>query len=366
MRYKIQKYTSSVTIPLGSGSIQDIPTRDINGLLRALVITPPASLTGSSYSAQVGDLNTFSTLSAGSTATKLADANNYPLAIPVACQANNPWLTIAVAGDTGATGVLTSNNTNVSNADTVTIGLLAGGTKVYTFKTALTEAYATGTVTDGNATNVSDGDTLTIGSTVYRFKTVMLAINDVQIGASADATAQSLIYAINGAGTPGTDYFTGTVANTSVSAGTLASHAFTLTALALGTGGNAIVLTTTSAHLTLSAGGTLTGGVNSIANEVKISGVNADGSLTALAAAINGTAGAGTTYSTATVAHPDVTSSAVASHALTITANVENLGGDSITTTKSAVTLSWAHATLTGSGEAAARTFSIEAYIERN
>lgn len=247
-------------------------------------------------------------------------------------------------GQAAATGTLTSNNTNVSNGDTVTIG-----SSVYTFKTALTEAYATATITDGNATNVSDGDTITIDSTVYRFKNTMAQVNDVHIGASADATAQSLIYAINGAGTPGTDYFTGTVANASVTAGTLSAHAFTVTAKALGTAGNAIAISTTSSHLTLSnnTGNHLNGGVNPVANEVLIDST-ADLSLTNLASAINGTSGAGTKYSTATAANTQVTCGAVASHAVVVTAITLGLAGNSIASTTTAATLSWGAATLTG------------------
>ena len=45
---------------------------------------------------------------------------------------------------------------------------------------------ATGVLTS-DGTNVSDGDTVTIGSTVYRFKNTMAAAYDVKIGANAAA-----------------------------------------------------------------------------------------------------------------------------------------------------------------------------------
>lgn len=110
---------------------------------------------------------------------------------------------------------------------------------------------STGTVTNGNTINVSDGDTITIGSVAYRFKNIMTAINDVQIGANADTSSQSLIYAINGTGTPGADYFTGTVANPAVITGTLASHIFTITTIAKGRAANNIAFSTTAVSLTL-------------------------------------------------------------------------------------------------------------------
>jgi hypothetical protein len=359
-RYLVKHYISTVIIPAGSASIYDVLPEDLNGIVRGLIITPPASLTGSSYSVIVSNYYSLTTLAAGSKKVAINDSNNNPLQFPVASLKGDSWLLIAVAGDTAATGTLTSDTTNVSNSDTVTIG-----SQVYTFKTNLTEAKATGTVTDGNTNNVTDNDTITIGSVTYRFKNTLAQINDVQIGADADTTAQSLIYAINGAGTPGTDYFTGTVANPSVTAGTLGSHAFTVTAKALGTGGNSIVLTKSSTHLTVSGSGTLSGGVNSVANEVKVDGSSADTSLGNLVAAINGASGAGTKYSTATPANTQVTAGAVASHATLITADVEVIGGDSIVTTTTAAHLSWGHTTLTGSGEASDRTFGIEAYIQR-
>jgi hypothetical protein len=361
-KYRIQHYTTSVTIPAGSGSVSDVLAHDLNGLVRGLVITPPASLTGSSYSVTVSGYYTLSSLSAGSKEIAINDANNNPLQFPVASKAGDSWLTISVPSDTGATGTLTSDTTNVSNNDTVTIG-----SRVYTFKTSLTEVYATGTVTDGNATNVSDGDTITIGSTTYRFKNTMAQVNDVQIGASADASAQSLIYAINGAGTPSSDYYTGTTANASASAGTLASHAFTVTAKTLGTAGNLVAFSTTSTHLTLgnNTGSHLNGGVNSVANEVKVDGSSADTSLGNLVAAINSASGAGTKYSTATPANTDVSAGTVTSHATVVTALSETIAGDSIVTTTTASHLSWGAATLSGSGESVDRVFVIDAYIER-
>lgn len=244
------------------------------------------------------------------------------------------------APGTYATGVLTSNNTNVSDADQVVIG-----SKTYTFKTALTEAKATGTLTSDN-TNVDDGDTVTIGTHVYRFKTVPLQANDVFIGADADTSMGSLIHAINGDGTVGVDYFAGTTASADVTAGALSSHAFTVTEKTIGTAGNAIATTETSGHLSW-GGATLSGGADSVANEILID-VDADTSLTNLKKAINGEAGGGTNYSTATTASTQVTSSAVASHALTITAIAEGTVGNSIATTKTAVTLSWGATTLTG------------------
>lgn len=122
-------------------------------------------------------------------------------------------------------------------------------------------AKATGTLTSNN-TNVSDAATVTIGTKVYTFKTALTPTEgEVLIGADADASLLNLIRAINHTGTSGTDYSVA-VANTQVSAAaSVTSHAFLITALLGGTAGNAIATTETAAGAILSFGAaTLTGG----------------------------------------------------------------------------------------------------------
>lgn len=67
---------------------------------------------------------------------------------------------------------------------------------------------------------------------------------------------------------------------------------------------------------------------------------NADTSLTNLAASLNGSAGAGTTYIAQTSA-TGVTSSAVSAHAIVVTSAVGGTTGNSIGASKSAATLTW-------------------------
>lgn len=138
---------------------------------------------------------------------------------------------------------------------------------------SVTLTSATGTITGSNSTNVSDGDLVVIGTTTYRFKTVMAQINDIQIGGSgnSDTSLNNLIAAINGTGVAGTNWYAGTVANTQVTAGALAAHGFTVTAITAGIYGQNIVTTTTSAVLAWAAAA-LTGGtgitiVGTIANQ---------------------------------------------------------------------------------------------------
>lgn len=125
-------------------------------------------------------------------------------------------------------------------------------------------------------TELTDGDTVTIGTTVYRFKDTMTQAYDVKRdGTTADTTMGNLIKAINGTGTPGTEYFAGTVAHTQVDAGALAAHAFTVTAKTVGAAGNLIAIAESSSHLSWAGGAVfLSGGedvnqVLSLASEVK-------------------------------------------------------------------------------------------------
>jgi hypothetical protein len=67
-----------------------------------------------------------------------------------------------------------------------------------------------------------------------------------------------------------------------------------------------------------------------------------------LAAAINGAAGAGTTYATGTVAHPDVVAGTATAHTVPLVARVGGVAGDLIATTEAHDNGSFAEVTLTG------------------
>lgn len=147
--------------------------------------------------------------------------------------------------------------------------------RVADLKYAFIEAFkfATGVLTSDN-TNVSDGDTVTIGSQVYTFKTNLTTGNatpgEIHIGGSADASLTNLANAINQtAGTPGTDYDSSTPLNASVTSSTVASHALTLTAKTPGSAANNIATTETSSHLSF-GDVTLDGGAGGIIKDAFI------------------------------------------------------------------------------------------------
>lgn len=248
-----------------------------------------------------------------------------------------------------AGGVLTFG-ANAGNDKVVVIG-----NKTYTFKTNLTEVKATGTLTA--TANPQDGARVTIGSTVYTFRDTLANAFDVLIGATAEASLDNLIAAINLAAGAGSTYGTGTTVHPTVTAVAGAGDTVTITAKTVGVAGNAIATVDYSPGLAFGAG-TLGSGVDAIANEIKISAVNASGSLDNLIAAINGAAGVGTTYSTGTVASTQVTVAAGDGDIMAVTAITAGDEGNLIATTTDIVDASWANTTLTG-GEGVEEAYDV-------
>lgn len=238
-----------------------------------------------------------------------------------------------------ASGVLTSDNTNVSSDDEV-----VAGEETYVFKTALTEAKATATLTS-DTTAPSDGDQVVIGNKTYTYKTSLTgAANEVLIGADAAAALDNLKSAVNGSAGAGSTYGTGTVAHTQVDATTNTDTTQLFVAKAIGVAGNAYASTETSSHLSF-GGATFSGGADAVANEVLI-GSDADDSLTNLKLAINAGSGEGTKYGTGTVANADLSSGNVSSHTITLTAAVKGVSGNLLATTTTAAHLSFGDETL--------------------
>lgn len=136
---------------------------------------------------------------------------------------------------------------------------------------AKTGTAAVSTLTSTN-TEVTDGETVTIGPITYRFKDTMTQAFDVKRdGTTADNTMNSLIACINGAGTPGTDYFVaGTSRHPFVTASTLSAHAFTVTAKETNVGAD-LGTTETSGVLSFT-GATLNAGTPGVAGVIVVAG----------------------------------------------------------------------------------------------
>lgn len=126
---------------------------------------------------------------------------------------------------------------------------------------AVTGTAASTTLTSDN-TNPTEGDTVTIGSLTYTFNAVLTALpGSVLLDASvADNSMNNLIAAINGSATVGTTYSQKTKQpHPDVSAGTLTSHAVVITARDTNYGDD-IATTETSSHLSFT-GTTMASGV---------------------------------------------------------------------------------------------------------
>lgn len=260
----------------------------------------------------------------------------------------------------------------------------AFATSTFTVSSGLPPAVHAVNVLTSDTTNVTDGDTVTIGAIVYRFKDTMLAAYDVQIGASAAATLDNLKAAINGTGTPGTEYFAGTVAHTLVIATTNTDTTQTVLSRTYGTANNTLATTETSSHLswadtTLGGGtgasnpGVATAGATftingtsyyfttelqesvtgtAVANEI-LWVTNDATALDNMKLAINGTGVEGTDYSTGTNAHPDVIATTNTNTAQTIQARLPGSQWNSITTTEAIANSAWTGTTLSGGTDAA-------------
>lgn len=102
---------------------------------------------------------------------------------------------------------------------------------------------------------------------------------------------------------------------------------------------------------------TLRAAPTTVGNEVKI-GATAAETAANLAAAINGSAGAGTLYGSATLPHQDVTAS-TAGAVLTVTSKLFGAGANAIATTETSAAASFGGATLAGGTVPAVRPIGI-------
>ena len=148
-------------------------------------------------------------------------------------------------------------------AATFTKQFLSGSTQGKQIKvagTASAVAAASATLTS-NGTNVSNNDTVTIDTKVYTFKSSLTPTEgEVKIGASAAATLDHLKSAITHGGTPDTDYKCA-AAHTTVNATTNTDTTQLLVALTSNYAGNSIAFAKSAVTLTVS-GSTLTGGAD--------------------------------------------------------------------------------------------------------
>lgn len=136
---------------------------------------------------------------------------------------------------------------------------------------AKTGTAASSTLTS-DATNVTDADTVTIGNTVYTFKDTLVAgtPNQVKIGADAATSLDNFKAAITLTGTPGTDYTAATSKNPDVDATTNTDTTQLVVSRDTNTGSD-IATTETSSHLSWTST-TLNAGTAGVAGVVAAAG----------------------------------------------------------------------------------------------
>jgi len=140
---------------------------------------------------------------------------------------------------------------------------------VVTGGTPIAEVNATGVMT---LTDVpTEDDTFVIGTQAYRMRDTLAQAFDVQIGATAAATADSIAKAIGATGIAGTDYFAGTTANLAATAALTDTAEVTFTAIYGGVVGNIVVFTESMDNTTIvPTTGFFTGGVDAFANSAVV------------------------------------------------------------------------------------------------
>ena len=240
------------------------------------------------------------------------------------------------------------------------------------------------TVLTSSGVNVTEDDTVTIGSAglarIYRFRDTLAQAYDVKIGASAAATLDNLKAAINATGTPGVEYFAGTLVHPTVIATTNGDTTQKIVARVIGTAANTEATTSTAATLTWADTTIGGGGAGSVAGVATTAATITIGStvytattslaefhgLTAipfqvlwetneetfldnLLVAINAGTGGGTKYGTGTTAHPTVVAFPTNNAAYQeVWARTIGTTANSIATTTTLGNYAWADTTLGG------------------
>jgi hypothetical protein len=123
-------------------------------------------------------------------------------------------------------------------------------------------ATATLTVTPDSPPDIGSGDTVTIDGVVYEFVAVPTDPYDVDLGADDEGSLVNLARAINGTGTPGTDYAAGTEVHPTVMAANTSALVLTATARTPGSAGNDLEASTDITAAAWSNSGDFTGGTD--------------------------------------------------------------------------------------------------------
>lgn len=213
--------------------------------------------------------------------TKIAQAMTALINATTNYTAAQAGAVVSAVGLPGSTYGINQNNTSLAGVATATllddgIDLVTGMPAVgqFTLKAGSNNAantisavtigatYARGLLTS-DGTNVSNNDTVTINAKTYTFKTVLTpAEGEILIGSTAENTLRNLIAAINHTGVPNTDYKCAAIHPDFRAVDSQLGGVVTIVARVAGTAANAYATTEASTHLAWGAA-TATGGTAS-------------------------------------------------------------------------------------------------------
>ena len=149
----------------------------------------------------------------------------------------------------GSTGTMTALFQNSGTAESAAMG----ATATMSIIAGTVGPRANAQLNGSSTTNVTATNTITIGTVTYTFVSSLTSAPAYSVliagSGNTDSSFANLVLAINGTGTPGTNYSSGTAAHPQVTAGNVTAHNVTITSIQSGTGPNSYPVSTTPSSI---------------------------------------------------------------------------------------------------------------------
>jgi hypothetical protein len=252
----------------------------------------------------------------------------------------------------------------------------ANGTLTVSGAVNFKDAVKASAVLTSDQTDITANDTVTIGAVVYTFKATPAAAYDVKVGGTAAISMLNLYKAITATGN-GSNYFDAIVAQPDVDAVLTSTYVITVTAKTAGTAGNSIAATETSTHLDWDGSNTtLTGGLaaetitigtrvytfkdvlTDAVDQIKIAATSAL-TLANIKKALNASGVAGVDYSFGTTANTQVVGYTTNATTAVIVARLPGASLNALATTETCASAAFGGATLVDGVATTASTVTI-------
>lgn len=180
----------------------------------------------------------------------LSSGNQLTITSTPTISSDAPFTTAVVTDlQAGSTGTLTA----LFQSSGVPESAAVGATATMSVIAGTVGPRANAQLNGSSTTNVTATNTITIGSVTYTFVSSLTNAPAYSVliagSGNTDTSFANLVLAINGTGTPGTNYSTGTLVHPQVTAGNVTAHNVTITAIQSGTGPNAYAVSTTPSSI---------------------------------------------------------------------------------------------------------------------